>query len=71
MVLKKGIGYLSFCYVNPGGDLNLVPDPGYPVYGIGTLLAGGEAFLMPLQAENNFLPDLTKIPPTAVAQKTN
>lgn len=64
---KEGIGYLSFCYVNPG-DLNLVPDPGYPVYGIGTLLAGGKAFLMPLQAENNFLPDLTKIP-TAVAQK--
>lgn len=36
---KEGIGHISFCYVDPG-DINLVPDPGYPVYGIGTLLAG-------------------------------
>ncbi len=28
---KEGIGHISFCYVNPG-DINLVPDPGYPVY---------------------------------------
>ena len=58
---KEGIGYISFCYIDPG-DVNLVPDPGYPVYGIGTLLAGGESHLMPLLAENDFLPDLTKIP---------
>lgn len=58
---KEGIGHINFCYVDPG-DLNLVPDPGYPVYGIGTLLAGGESYLMPLLEENGFLPDLTKIP---------
>jgi LL-diaminopimelate aminotransferase len=58
---KEGIGHINFCYVNPG-DVNLIPDPGYPVYGIGTLLAGGEAYLMPLLEENAFLPDLTKIP---------
>ncbi|MGI6587588.1 MAG: LL-diaminopimelate aminotransferase [Peptococcia bacterium] len=58
---KEGIGHINFCYVDPG-DINLVPDPGYPVYGIGTLLAGGESYLMPLLEENGFLPDLTKIP---------
>lgn len=58
---KEGIGHISFCYVN-SGDINLIPDPGYPVYGIGTLLAGGEPYPMPLLAENGFIPDLTKIP---------
>lgn len=64
---KEGIGHINFCYIDPG-DINLVPDPGYPVYGIGTLLAGGESHLMPLLKENGFLPDLTKIPED-VAQK--
>ena len=58
---KEGIANISYCYIDPG-DVNLVPDPGYPVYGIGTLLAGGEPYLMPLLEENSFLPDLTKIP---------
>jgi len=58
---KEGIGHISFCYVDPG-DVNLVPDPGYPVYGIGTLLAGGESYIMPLLEENGFLPDLDAIP---------
>lgn len=58
---KEGIAHISFCFVDPG-DFNLVPDPGYPVYGIGTLLAGGQLFLMPLKEENGFLPDLGAIP---------
>lgn len=58
---KEGIGHISFCYVNPG-DINLVPDPGYPVYGIGTILAGGEPYIMPLKEENDYLPDLDSIP---------
>ncbi|MDD2401251.1 MAG: LL-diaminopimelate aminotransferase [Clostridia bacterium] len=58
---KEGIGHINFCYVDPG-DINLVPDPGYPVYGIGTLLAGGEVYPMPLLEKNGFIPDLTKIP---------
>lgn len=64
---KEGIAHINFCYVDPG-DVNLVPDPGYPVYGIGTLLAGGEPYLMPLTEDNKFLPDLTAIP-TDVAKK--
>ncbi|MGI6285382.1 LL-diaminopimelate aminotransferase [Neomoorella humiferrea] len=58
---KEGIAHISFCYVDPG-DVNLVPDPGYPVYHIGTLLAGGESYFMPLKAANGFLPDLREIP---------
>lgn len=65
---KEGIAHISFCYVDPG-DVNLVPDPGYPVYGIGTLLAGGEPYLMPLKEERGFLPDLAAIP-TDVARRT-
>ncbi|NLW08055.1 MAG: LL-diaminopimelate aminotransferase [Clostridia bacterium] len=58
---KEGIAHISFCYVDPG-DINLVPDPGYPVYNIGTLLAGGESYFMPLTKVNGFLPNLADIP---------
>jgi LL-diaminopimelate aminotransferase len=47
-------------FVNPG-DTVLYPDPGYPVYKIGTILAGGRPVDMPLLEENGFIPDLTKI----------
>lgn len=58
---KEGIAHISFCFVDPG-DYNLVPDPGYPVYSIGTLFAGGHSHLMPLWKENGFLPDFYNIP---------
>lgn len=58
---KEGIAHISACFVNPG-DFNLVPDPGYPVYGIGTLFAGGEVYRMPLLEKNAYLPDLGDIP---------
>ncbi len=59
---KEGIGHMSFCLIDPG-DTALVPDPGYPVYSIGTLLAGGEPYYLPLKEENDFLIDLESIPP--------
>src|SRR3989339_1742565 len=58
---KEGLSHLFFAYVDPG-DMTLVPDPSYPVYGIGTLLAGGTSYYLPLKKENNFLPDLDNIP---------
>ncbi len=64
---KEGIAHISFAYVDPG-DINLVPDPGYPVYQIGTLLAGGSSYFMPLKAENGYLPILEDIP-SDVARK--
>jgi LL-diaminopimelate aminotransferase len=54
---KEGLAHLSVAFVDPG-DEALVPDPGYPVYGIGTTLAGGTPVPLPLRAENGFLPDL-------------
>ena len=58
---KEGVGHIPLAFVNPG-DVVLVPDPGYPVYSAGTHLAGGTPYLMPLLAENAFLPDLDAIP---------
>ena len=58
---KEGIGHMSFCMLDPG-DVALVPDPGYPVYSVSTLLAGGEVYFMPLREKNGFLPDLDAIP---------
>jgi LL-diaminopimelate aminotransferase len=40
----------------------LVPDPGYPPFSMGTILAGGEPYFMPLKEENDFLPDFEAIP---------
>ncbi len=57
---KEGIAHISACYVNPG-DVNLVPDPAYPVYGIGTMFAGGRALAMPLKEERGFYPDFDAI----------
>lgn len=58
---KEGIGHIPLAFVNPG-DIVLVPSPGYPVYPIGTLFAGGKSYFMPLKEENDFLPDLHAIP---------
>lgn len=58
---KEGIGHMAFTLIDPG-DIALVPDPGYPVYSVSTMFAGGESYWMPLLKENGFLPDLTAIP---------
>lgn len=58
---KEGIAHISWCYLDPG-DVALIPDPGYPVYGTGCALTGGQPYIMPLLPENGFLPDLDAIP---------
>ena len=58
---KEGIAHIAFCFIDPG-DVALVPDPGYPVYSIGTMLAGGTSHFLPLKRERDFLPDLDSIP---------
>ncbi|MBI3332571.1 MAG: LL-diaminopimelate aminotransferase [Candidatus Omnitrophica bacterium] len=54
---KEGIAHLPLAYVNPG-DRVLVPDPCYPPYRTGTILAGGRPVSVPLLKKNQFLPDL-------------
>jgi LL-diaminopimelate aminotransferase len=58
---KEGIAHIPLAFLNPG-DVSLVPDPGYPVYNIGSILASARPFKMPLLARNEFLPDLDAIP---------
>lgn len=57
---KEGIAHIAFCLINPG-DIALVPDPGYPVYSIGTELAGGRPYYLPLQEKNGFLPNFKDV----------
>ena len=64
---KEGIGHIALCFIDPG-DLALVTDPGYPVYSIGTMFAGGECHFLPLTEDNDFLPDLDQVP-AEVAQR--
>ena len=63
---KEGLAHLAVAFIDPG-DVSLVPDPAYPVYEIGTHLAGGTSVTMPLLPENDFIPDFDAIdvPPTA------
>ena len=58
---KEGIANAALAFVDPGQAV-LVPDPGYPTYTLGTLLAGGTPVVVPLHAHNQFLPDLEAIP---------
>jgi LL-diaminopimelate aminotransferase len=58
---KEGIAHVAWAFVNPS-DVVLVSDPGYPTYSLGTLMAGGEVYSVPLRAENEWLPDLGAIP---------
>ncbi|NJD76503.1 MAG: LL-diaminopimelate aminotransferase [Candidatus Methanoperedens sp.] len=64
---KEGIAHIPLAFLNPG-DISLVPDPAYPVYNIGSILADGKPFKMPLLEENDFLPDLDAIP-AGIAKK--
>ena len=58
---KEGIGHMPLAFINPG-DYVLMSSPGYPVYPVATLFAGGKCHEMPLLEKNNYLPDLQAIP---------
>jgi LL-diaminopimelate aminotransferase len=58
---KEGIAHIALCYLDPG-DVALVPEPGYPVYKIGALLALAESYSMPLLPERNWTPNFSAIP---------
>ena len=58
---KEGIAHFPLAFINEG-DYALVPDPCYPPYKGGVILAGGRPHLMPLKEGNEFLPDLKSVP---------
>ncbi|HEY7659688.1 MAG TPA: LL-diaminopimelate aminotransferase, partial [Actinomycetota bacterium] len=60
---KEGLGHIALAVVDPGDEL-LIPDPGYPVYGVSTRLAGGTPVSLPMPPEAGFLPDLDATPVT-------
>lgn len=57
---QDGLAHIGLCLVNPG-DVVLVPDPGYPIFFAGPLVAEAEIVTMPLRPENKYLPDLDAI----------
>ncbi|MBD0320217.1 MAG: aminotransferase class I/II-fold pyridoxal phosphate-dependent enzyme, partial [Gemmatimonadetes bacterium] len=62
---KEGIFHLPFAFLERG-EFTIMPDPGYQAYLGGTVLAGGEAHLVPLRPENDFLIPLGEIPAEVV-----
>ncbi|MGD2136228.1 MAG: aminotransferase class I/II-fold pyridoxal phosphate-dependent enzyme [Gemmatimonadales bacterium] len=64
---KEGLVNLAMAFVNPG-DVCVLPDPGYPPYIGGTILAGADAELVPLAAERDFLVELDAIPEERLAR---
>jgi len=58
---KECIFNLNLAFLDPG-DIALASDPGYPVYTVGPLLAGGEPYLMGLDPARGFAPDFDAIP---------
>ncbi len=58
---QEGMAHLFLSLVNPG-DVVLVPDPGYPIFSIGPMLAGAKLETYPLYEENDYLPNFSDIP---------
>ena len=58
---KTALSLLPKCFINPG-DVVLMTTPGYPVFGTHAQYLGGEVYNLPLNEENNFLPQLGNIP---------
>ncbi|MFH1413863.1 MAG: LL-diaminopimelate aminotransferase [Candidatus Omnitrophota bacterium] len=58
---KEGIAHFPLAFIDQG-DYSLVPDPCYPPYIGGTILAGGKPQVMPLLEADSFLPDLKEVP---------
>ncbi len=63
---KDGIAHLPWAVTNPG-DLVLVPDPAYPVYEIGSVLAHCRVHKLPAARDSGWKPDFASIP-AAVSQ---
>ncbi|QFK70438.1 pyridoxal phosphate-dependent aminotransferase [Pradoshia sp. D12] len=58
---KAGLVELPMCLLNDG-ELMLLPDPGYPDYLSGAVLANVNYETFPLTKDNQFLPDYESIP---------
>jgi LL-diaminopimelate aminotransferase len=59
---KDGLSHLPLAFVNPG-EVCVLPDPGYPAYLGGAVLADADIEFVPLVPEKNFLVELGDLPP--------
>lgn len=57
---QEGLSHIAMTIINDG-DTVLVPNPSYPIFKDGALLAGANIVDMPLKKENNYLIDFSKI----------
>lgn len=57
---QEGIAHIGLSLFDEG-DIVLVPDPGYPIFSIGPLLAGAKVETYALLPEKDYLPDLAAL----------
>jgi LL-diaminopimelate aminotransferase len=57
---KEGLSHVNLAFIDKGDGV-LVPNPAYPVYKRGVILAGGKVLDMPLLRENFWRPDFKKL----------
>ena len=57
---QSGFAEVALTLLDPG-DIVLTPDPGYPVFSIGPIVAGAEIHHIPLLKENKYLMDFDAI----------
>ena len=65
---QEGLAHISLSIIDEG-DLVLVPDPCYPVFTDGPLIAGAQIYYMPQKKENGYVIRLQDIPED-VARRT-
>lgn len=58
---QEGLAHIALSIVDEGETV-LVPDPCYPIFAGGPLLAGAELYYMPQKKENGYIIDLKEIP---------
>jgi LL-diaminopimelate aminotransferase len=57
---KEGVAHFPVAFCDPG-DKVLYPNPGYPVFETGILLAGGIPVPIPHTRKNGFLPEMNQL----------
>ena len=65
---QEGLAHIALSIADEG-DIVMVPDPCYPVFGDGPQIAGAELYYMPLKKENDYIIQLQDIP-EEVARKS-
>ena len=58
---QDGLAHIAFTAIDDG-DTILIPDPCYPIFRDGPVLAGAQPYMMPQKKENGYLIDVGAIP---------